>query len=181
MTDTNQEQTAQDEALGATGDELEKLRTETAEARDRALRATAELENFRKRARRELEDERRYAELPLLSDLLPVIDNVGRAIAASETATDPKAVVAGFKMVAQQLEQVLARHSCTKIDALHRAFDPHQHQAIMQQPSHDLAPHTVLTVTQDGYQLHDRVLRPAQVIVSTAPPGEAPQGQTPQG
>ncbi len=138
MTDTNQEQSAQDEAFGAAGEEMEKLRAEAAEARDRALRASAELENFRKRARRELEDERRYADLPLLSDLLPVIDNVGRAITAGETATDPKAVVAGFKMVAQQLEQVLARHSCIKIDALHQAFDPHKHQAILQQPSNEL-------------------------------------------
>ena len=170
MTDTNQEQTAQDEAFNAGGDELEKLRTEVAEGRDRALRAVAELENYRKRARREMEDERRYADLPLLSDLLPVIDNVGRAITAGEAATDPKAVVAGFKMVAQQLEQVLARHQCIKIAALQQPFDPHQHQAIMQQPSDKVAPNTVLTVAQDGYQLHDRVLRPAQVIVSTAPP-----------
>jgi molecular chaperone GrpE len=172
MTDTNQEQSAQDEAFGAAGDELEKLRAEVADGRDRALRATAELENFRKRARREIEDERRYAELPLLSDLLPVIDNVGRAITAGETATDPKSVVAGFKIVAQQLEQVLARHSCTKIEALNQAFDPHKHQAILQQPSDKVAPNTVLTVAQDGYQVHDRVLRPAQVIVSTALPGE---------
>ena len=173
MTDTNQEQAAQDEAFHSAGDELEKLRAEVAEGRDRALRATAELENFRKRARREMDDERRYAELPLLTDLLPVIDNVGRAITAGETATDPKSVVAGFKMVAQQLEQVLARHSCVRIDALNQAFDPHKHQAILQQPSEKVAPNTVLTVAQDGYQLHDRVLRPAQVIVSTAPPDDA--------
>jgi molecular chaperone GrpE len=176
MTDTNQEQSAQDEVLSAEqsiGGELEKLRAEAAEARDRALRATAELENYRKRAKREMDDERRYANLPLLSDLLPVIDNVGRAITAGETATDAKSVVAGFKMVAQQLEQVLTRHSCTKIEALNEPFDPHKHQAILQQPSDKVPPNTVLMVAQEGYQLHDRVLRPAQVIVATAAPSES--------
>jgi molecular chaperone GrpE len=72
-------------------------------------------------------------------------------------------------MVAQQLEGVLGRHNCIRIEALHKPFDPHLHQAIMQQPSADHPAGTVLHVAQEGYQVHDRVLRPAQVIVSTAP------------
>lgn len=165
--------------FAGTGSELERLRIESAENRDRALRAHAELENYRKRMRREMDDERRYANFSLLTDLLPVIDNIGRAITAAENSPEASAVAIGFKMVAQQLEQVLTRHHCTRIDALHKPFDPHQHQAIAQQPSAEFAPNTVLIVAQDGYQLHDRVLRPAQVIVSTSPSagGASPDGK----
>ena len=150
-------------------DEGEQAKRDLDEARDRLLRAQAELDNYRKRARRELEEERRYASLPLLADLLPVIDNIGRAIQAAEKNSEAGSLVEGVKMVAQQLEGVLGRYHCTRIEALHKPFDPHLHQAIMQQPSADHPPGTVLLVAQDGYQVYDRVLRPSQVIVSTAP------------
>lgn len=140
---------------------------ELSAAKDRALRAQAELDNYRKRMRKEMEDERRYAQLPLLSDLLPVIDNVQRAIQAAEKSTEGAGLLAGFKMVAQQLEGVLSRHHCRRIEALHKPFDPHLHAAILQQPTGEFPPNTVVQVAQEGYQLHDRVLRPAQVIVST--------------
>lgn len=133
------------------------------------MRSLAELENVRKRARRELEDERRFANLTLLRDLLPVLDNIQRAIEAAEKSPQAAAVTVGFKMVEQQLEQVLTRFHCTRIPALHEPFDPHRHQAIAQQPSSEFPDHTVIMVAQQGYQLHDRVLRPAQVIVSTGP------------
>lgn len=152
-------------------DELQRLRDELADAKDRELRARAELENFRKRARREMEDERRYACQPLLADLLPVVDDVGRAIAAGEKSPEAANMVAGFKLVAQQLEGVLAKNHCTRIAALHEPFDPHRHAAISQQAASEHPAGTVLLVAQEGYQLHDRVLRPSQVIVSTAPPG----------
>ncbi len=148
-------------------DDVEQARRDLDEARDRLLRAQAELDNYRKRARKELEEERRYANLPLLSDLLPVLDNVGRAIQASEKTPDVATLVEGVKMVAQQLEGVFNRHHCRRIEALHKPFDPHLHQAILQQPSAEYPSGTVLHVAQDGYQAHDRVLRPAQVIVST--------------
>ncbi|HEX3655153.1 MAG TPA: nucleotide exchange factor GrpE [Pirellulales bacterium] len=151
--------------------ETDRLRREADEAQDRALRALAELENYRKRARRELDDERRFANQNLLHDLLPVVDNVGRAIEAAEKSPEAAAVTAGFKMVAQQLEQILARYHCTVIPALHEPFDPHRHQAIAQQPSAEWPAGTVLLVAQQGYQLHDRVLRPSQVIVSTGSAG----------
>jgi molecular chaperone GrpE len=149
--------------------EAERLRQDLEEARGRVLRAQADLENLRKRARRELEEERRFANLPLLSDLLPVLDNVGRAIQAAEKVAEGSALLEGVKLVAQQLEGVLARHHCKRIAALGAAFDPHLHQAIVQQPSAESPPGTVLVVAQEGYQLHDRVLRPAQVVVSSAP------------
>lgn len=150
--------------------ELETLRQELEGAKDRALRLQAELENYRKRVRREMDDERRYAQLPLLKELLPVIDNIGRALQAAEKKTDGAGLLAGVKLVAQQLDGVLGRHHCQRIEALHQPFDPHLHEAILQQPSPDHPAGTVLNVTQEGYQLHDRVVRPAQVIVSTTPP-----------
>lgn len=154
---------ASEEAITA---EIEQLRTSVDEAHNRALRAHAELENYRKRARRELEDERRYANVPLLRDLLPVVDNLQRAIAAAEKSSDSTSLLEGVKMVAQHLEQALAKHNCQRIDALNKPFDPAFHEAISQQPSADHPPHTVLMVVQDGYTVHDRVVRPAQVIVS---------------
>lgn len=153
--------------------ELEKVRAEAAAARDQALRAQAELENFRKRMRREMEEERRYADLPLLRDLLPVLDNIGRAVKAAESAPDVGGLLAGVKMVEQQLGGVLKQHHCSRIEADGVLFDPHLHQAISMQPREDVAPNSVLLVAQEGYQLHDRVIRPAQVIVSTLPSNAA--------
>jgi molecular chaperone GrpE len=146
----------------------EKLRAELATAKDRELRAHAELDNFRKRAARELDERLRYANLGLLRDLLPVIDNIERAIEAAEKNADAAALLEGFKMVDQQLNDVLQRHHCSRIEALHVPFDPNVHHAVMQQPSEEHPANTVLMVTQNGYQLHDRVVRPSQVIVSKA-------------
>jgi molecular chaperone GrpE len=152
--------------------EAERLTVELAEAQDRTLRAQAELENYRKRARRELEDERRYACLPLLREILPVVDNIHRAIAAIEKNPATAAMVEGIRMVAQSLESVLSRHHCRKIEAMGMPFDPAFHEAIAQQPAPELPPHTVMAVAVDGYVVHDRVLRPAQVVVSIAPADE---------
>ncbi|HJT34981.1 MAG TPA: nucleotide exchange factor GrpE [Pirellulales bacterium] len=165
--------------MAAAPDELETLRQELDAAKDRALRVQAELENYRKRVRREMDDERRYAQLPLLKELLPVIDNIGRALQSAEKSPDGSGLLEGVKLVAQQLDGVLSRHHCQRIEALHQPFDPHLHEAILQQPSADYPAGTVLNVTQEGYQLHDRVVRPAQVIVSTTPPaGDATITQT---
>ncbi|MBN1395001.1 MAG: nucleotide exchange factor GrpE [Pirellulales bacterium] len=146
----------------------EDLLAELESVRDRELRCRAELDNFRKRAAREYQDGLRYANLPLLQDILPVIDNIDRAIEAAEKNADADALLEGFKLVRQQLEDALARHHCTRIEALDAPFDPNLHHAVMQQPSEDHPANTVIMVTQDGYQLHDRVVRPSQVIVSKA-------------
>ncbi len=147
---------------------MSELQKELQASRDQALRVQAELENFRKRAQRDLEEERRYAQLPLIRDLLPVLDNVERAIEAAEKGGDATGLLTGFKMVAQQLTDTLTRHQCQRIEALHQPFDPALHEAIAQQPSDAFPAHTVLAVAQAGYRLHDRVVRPSQVIVSTA-------------
>jgi len=147
--------------------EIERLQTELEAANGRELRCLAELENYRKRAARELEEQIRYANLELLRDVLPVIDNIERAVQAGEKKADADALLEGFKMVGQQLEDVLKCHHCNRIEALHEPFDPNFHHAILQQPSEEHPANTVLIVTQNGYQLHDRVVRPSQVIVST--------------
>lgn len=152
------------------GDELEQLRRQAAEAQERYLRSQAELENTRKRLRREMEDERRYAELSLLADLLPVIDNINRAVEAAEKNADSASLLSGFKMVGQQLDRVLEKHHVKLIEAEGEPFDPAVHEAILQQPSENHPHGTVMTVAQTGYKLHDRVVRPAQVIVSSKNP-----------
>jgi molecular chaperone GrpE len=159
---------AESAAPAAQADPAAALRAELQQAKDRELRAHAELENYRKRAHRQIEEERRYANLPLMTELLPVWDNVHRAIDAAQKTPDVAALLHGFRLVADQLAGVLAKHHCLPIAALHEPFDPHRHQAIAQQPSAEYAPNTVLLVTQEGFQLHDRVVRPSQVIVSTA-------------
>ena len=131
------------------------------------MRCQAELDNYRKRAAREMEDHVRYANIGLIRDLLPVLDNIQRAIEAAEKSTDGSGLLDGVKLVAQQLHGMLEQHHCVKIEALHAPFDPHLHHAILQQPAHEHPANTVIMVTQDGYQLHDRVVRPSQVIVST--------------
>ena len=150
--------------------EIGPLQTELEEAKDQTLRIRAELENYRKRAARQMQEELRYANMPLVRDLLPVWDNVGRAIEAAEKTHETASLLEGFKMVAGQLESVLARHHCTRIEALEESFDPNLHQAICQQPSDAHPANTVLQVTQTGFRLHDRVVRPSQVIVSAAVP-----------
>ncbi len=151
--------------------ELELMRAELADTRDRLLRAYAELDNLRKRVARQLEEERRYAELDLLRDLLPVLDDIYRAIEAATGEAGSTSLKEGFRMVAEHLEQVLARHHCYRIDAEGKVFDPNVHEAVGQEPSDSCPPNTVIRVLRAGYRLHDRVVRPAQVIVSR---GSAP-------
>jgi molecular chaperone GrpE len=149
-------------------EELESLRGKLSEAQDKLLRTQAELENYRKRARREMEDERRFAEVHLVRDLLPIVDNISRAIEAAENKADAQKLLEGLKMMLQQFEQVFAQHHCKLITAevVGEPFDPNRHEAVMQQPSEEHEEHTVLGVTRPGLELHDRIVRPAQVIVS---------------
>jgi len=150
--------------------EVDALREELGESKQRLLRTHADLENFRKRASRELENERRYAAIPLLRDLLPVADDIQRAIAAAEESEGESGLLEGFRLVAQQLDSVLKKHHCTEIPAAGEAFDPNLHEAISYLPSPDHEPNTVMQVTSKGYRLHDRVVRPSQVVVAAAMP-----------
>ena len=163
----NSEKPAAAEKKTPSLDTVEQLKAQLEQAKDRTLRCQAELDNYRKRAAREMDDHSRYAAISLMRDLLPVLDNIYRAIDAAEKSTDGSGLLDGVKLVAQQLQGILESHHCVKIPALNEPFDPHLHHAILQQPSDEHPENTVLMVTQDGYQLHDRVVRPSQVIVST--------------
>lgn len=158
-----------EEALAAGGDR--DLAEELAMANDRALRLHAEMQNLRNRTAREIADERRYAAMPLLRDLLPVIDNIDRAIEAAEKAGEAENLLSGLRLVRQQLLSTLAQHHCVPIETEGAAFDPNFHAAILQQPHETIPAGTISLATQTGYLLHDRVVRPAQVIVSSGSPG----------
>jgi molecular chaperone GrpE len=139
---------------------------------DLVKQTRAEFENYQKRAARDLATERRFAQSPLAGDLLPALDNLERAISAATQAGDKGSLAQGVAMVHGQLLDVLRRHGVTRIDAQGKPFDPHLHQAVMQQSSAEHPPQTVVQVLEPGYMIHDRVLRPARVIVSTAPAQE---------
>jgi molecular chaperone GrpE len=147
---------------------------ELAAANDRLLRLHAEMQNLRNRTAREIADERKYAALPVLRDLLPVVDNIDRAIEAAEKGGDAQNLLEGFRLVRQQLVNVLSQHQIEPIDAHGQPFDPNIHQAILQQPSAEIPAGSISLVTQQGYKLHDRVVRPSQVIVSSGPGGARP-------
>ena len=155
------------DAINAVGDS--DPAAELAAANDRLLRMHAEMQNLRNRTSREIADERRYAALPILRDLLPVLDNINRAIEAAEKANEAEKLLEGFRLVRQQLLTTLSNHGAEPIEALGQPFDPNYHQAILHQPSNDAPADTVTMVTQQGYKLHDRVVRPTQVIVSSGP------------
>ena len=127
------------------------------------------MENLRTRTAREVNEERRYAALPVVRDLLPVVDNIDRAIEAAEQAGEAAGLLEGFKLVRQQLITTLEQNHCKVIEAEGQPFDPMRHEALLQQPSEEHPAGTVMQVAQTGYQLHDRVIRPAHVIVSQGP------------
>ncbi len=145
------------------------VEAELATEKDRILRLQAEMENLRSRTAREIMDERRYAPLPVVRNLLPVLDNVDRAIQAAEQSSEAGSLLEGFKLVRQQLIAVLEQHHCKPIAAVGQPFDPEIHEAILQQPSDEQPANHVLQETQVGYQLYERVVRPSQVIISSGP------------
>jgi molecular chaperone GrpE len=146
------------------------LRAELQQAQDRALRAQAELENFRKRARRDADEAVRFAQVPLIRDLLGVLDNLLRALASASSEAAPSGLGEGVQLVAQQLQGILEQHGCRRIPDVGVPFDPHQHEAIGREPSTEYPAETVTRVVRNGYFLHDRVVRPAQVMISSGPP-----------
>ena len=150
-------------------DELASLEDELEKAKDHALRCHAEMENFKKRLSRQVEDERKFACLPIVHDLLPVLDNMDRAIEAAGNSESGAGLLEGFGMVAQLLRGVLTKYDCLEIEALHKPFDPNLHQAVSQLATEEFPANTVVAVVQSGYQLHARVVRPSKVIVSTQP------------
>jgi molecular chaperone GrpE len=154
----------------AKGDELAAARKEAAEARDRHLRAVADLENFRRRTVREKEELRLYAASRVLEDLLPVLDSLSLGLEASrQPNAELKTLVGGVEIAAQQLKAALANHGLAEINPAGQPFDPHRHEALSHQPSDTVPAEHVLAVVRTGFMLHNRLLRPASVIVSSGP------------
>lgn len=163
---------AAEEPLEVTADsELSRMKREVDQANQRVLLAQAELENFRKRTRKDYEDQLRFAALPLIEDLLQVRDNLMRAIEAASTASGSvESLQAGVNMVAKQLDDILAKHGIRPIQSIGETFDPNFHQAIAQAPSETHDPGIIAIEATTGFQMHGRVVRPSQVVVSTGKP-----------
>ncbi|MEZ6065875.1 MAG: nucleotide exchange factor GrpE [Planctomycetaceae bacterium] len=159
---------AQSEPTGESpADPLAQAIADRDQFRDQLLRSHAELDNFRKRSTRERDEERRYAQLSFVRELLPVLDNLHRAIDAASKGGTIDDLRQGVEMVANQAREMLVRFQVEPIPALGEAFDPNIHEALTQIPSADHPPMTVLQEVEPGYKLHDRVIRPAKVIVSS--------------
>jgi len=156
------------------GQDIESLREQISELQDRMLRSQAELDNFRRRSAREIEEVRKYQSLPVVRDLLPVMDNLGRAVQSAEQTGDVTSLLEGIRMVAEQLGDTLKSHSAEAVSPAGESFDPNFHEALSQVPTSEHPPMTVLQVIETGYRIHDRIVRPAKVIVSCAPPDVAP-------
>jgi len=150
-------------------EEIERLRGAAEQAKKDVLMAQADAENFRKRMRRDAEEQLRFASLPLIADILEVRDNLLRALTAAENVADSDGLTEGVAMVAKQLDDTLAKYSVEEIPALGEAFDPNSHEAISQMPSDEHASGSVMHVAQTGFRMHDRVVRPSQVVVSSGP------------
>ena len=151
---------------------IEALQNENEALRDRMLRALAEVENMRRRAERGADEVRRYAVADFARDLLPVADNLQRAIVAAAALDEPgdATLIEGVRATQQTLSKTLQRFGIRKTEALHRPFDPALHEAMMETDDPEHAPGTVVHVMEDGYTINDRLLRPARVVVVKRPP-----------
>jgi molecular chaperone GrpE len=155
----------------AVSGELAAIAAERDKYLDLARRTRADFENYQTRIRRDMEAERRYAATALVAELLPVMDNLERALDSAKKANADPTLQEGVEIVRRQFADTLAKHGVAPIKPLHEPFDPNLHQAVMQQPSTDHPPMTVLMTVETGYKLHDRVIRPAKVIVSASAAG----------
>jgi molecular chaperone GrpE len=143
------------------------------EVHERWVRAVADLENYKKRAQKERDDVQKFGIERVVKDLLPVLDNLDRALAAA-SADDPLA--AGVRLVRAGFEQALARHGVKGFSAMGQPFDPAHHEALLQVERADVAPGTVVMEHARGYTLNDRLVRPAMVGVAAPPPAAGAAG-----
>ena len=143
------------------------LQREIEDWRGRAYRHAADLENARRRFNRERDELKKFGVEGLLRDMLPVVDNLERALAHSESG---HSLVEGVELVLRQFVQVAGQYGAKPFDATGEIFDPQRHEAMSQIPMADVEPGTVIEVFQRGWMLHDRLVRPAMVVVASAPP-----------
>jgi molecular chaperone GrpE len=153
--------------------QLDDLRRQLDDKQDRLLRALAEADNIRRRAQRDRDDYVKYASESLLRDLIPVLDNMDRALESARATAGGGSVVTGVELIQRELLRVLERAGVTRYSAVGQPFDPTRHEAIARVVSAEAAPDTVVNETAPGYLLHGRVLRPALVAVAAAPDEDA--------
>ena len=151
---------------------LQQSHKEKEDLYQKVLRAAADFENFRKRSLREKEELRKYAISGLIEDLLPALDNLELGLAAADNHPEAKAVSDGFRMVAQQLTSILQNNGLECLNPEGEEFDPNFHESVGFQPSDEVEDHKVIQVVRKGYTLNSRILRAANVIVSSGPASE---------
>lgn len=143
---------------------------------DSLARAKADYQNLRRRSTIEQSNAVRYANVELMRSLLVVVDDFERLLTAAKADAEQTAVAEGLQIVYDNFVRALTSHGLEVIDALHETFDPSVHEAMMQQPTTEFDPGTVIELIAKGYRLGDRVVRPAKVVVATAPPSADSQG-----
>ena len=148
--------------------EVERLREEIADLRDRSMRTLADFDNFRKRSERERQDLRKYALIEPLREFLTVMDNLDLALMAGGSAEDLKR---GVEMIHRQMQDLLRRLGVQEVKAVGEPFDPTIHEAVSREESLDVKTPTVASELRRGYQLHDRLLRPSMVKVAVPAEG----------
>lgn len=173
-----------DDSSASQSSELAELREqiankdkEIADLKDKYLRALADTENIRKRMRQQSEDSVRLQRENLLRELLPITDNLERAVEAARGGGNGKPIVEGVEMVLRSLLDFLRAHGVTPREAVGEPFDPQFHEAVDHVESVEHPPNTVISEFHRGYQVGDRVLRPARVAVAKAPPRDGPSGK----
>ena len=153
-------------------EQIATLEKEKNEIRDNALRATAEAENFKKRLTREKEDFVKYSNEKVIKELLPVVDNLERAVDHAKEAGEGGGLLEGVEMTLDLFKKALANLGVTQVSAVGEPFNPEKHEAVQQIESADHEPNVVVSEFQKGYMLHERLIRPAMVVVSKTPAGK---------
>jgi molecular chaperone GrpE len=156
------------EATPAEQDPLEAAKAEQAKLKDQLLRTLADFDNFRKRSRRELSDAEKRGRDDLLKEFLPVFDNLDRAGAHAETATDVKALADGITLVMRQFTDMLGKLGIERVAGVGQPFDPAVHEAVQQMETSDFEPGTIAAEVQAGYRTAEKLIRPALVVVAKA-------------
>lgn len=151
-------------------DPLEAAKAEQAKLKDQLLRTLADFDNFRKRSRRELADAERRGRDDMLKEMLPVFDNLDRACAHAETATDVKALADGISLVMRQFTDTLGKLGIERVPGVGQPFDPSVHEAVQQLETSDFEPGTIAAEVQPGYRNSEKLIRPALVVVAKPKP-----------
>ena len=145
---------------------VEEIKAQLASEKDRTLRLSAEFENYKKRKQREIDDFKKFANETVFRQLLSVVDNLERAIGSAEENPDQASLLEGVKLTHKEIIKLFETFNVRPVEADNQPFDPNFHQAVTQEENNKVPDNTVINVLQKGYLLHDRLIRPAMVVVS---------------